>query len=74
MSLNQGLRAQKAIRALKPSQAGLTRSLATPVHSSTTQSTTLSNGFTVRTIPAPLTRSPVIRASSADHSPTPDRD
>jgi len=50
MSLNHGLRAQKAIRAIKPTQAGLTRSLATPVHSTTTQSTTLSNGFTVRTI------------------------
>lgn len=50
MSLNHGLRAQKAIRAIKPTQAGLTRSLATPVHSTTTQSTTLSNGFTVRSI------------------------
>ena len=39
MSLNYGLRAQKAIRSLKPSQAGLTRSLATPVHSTTTPST-----------------------------------
>jgi hypothetical protein len=47
MSLNHGLRAQKAIRSIKPKQA-LTRALATPVHSSTTQSTTLSNGFTVR--------------------------
>jgi processing peptidase subunit beta len=46
MSLNHGLRAQKAIRSIKPKQA-LTRALATPVHSSTTQSTTLSNGFTV---------------------------
>lgn len=47
MSLNHGLRAQKAIRAVRPQQA-LTRSLATPVTSTTTQSTTLSNGFTVR--------------------------
>lgn len=47
MSLNQGLRAQKAIRAVKPKMQ-LTRSLATPVHGSSTQSTTLSNGFTVR--------------------------
>lgn len=50
MSLNQGLRAQRAIRSVKPKmQMGLTRSLATPVsHGSTTESTTLSNGFTVR--------------------------
>lgn len=47
MSLNQGLRAKKAISALKPTTQ-LTRSLATPVHGTTTQSTTLSNGFTVR--------------------------
>lgn len=47
MSLNQGLRAKKAISAVKP-KMGLTRSLATPVTGSTTQSTTLSNGFTVR--------------------------
>lgn len=49
MSLNQGLRAKKAISAVKPKMGmGLTRSLATPVKSNTTQSTTLSNGFTVR--------------------------
>lgn len=49
LSLNQGLRAQRAIRAVKPQMGmGLTRSLATPVsHGSTTESTTLSNGFTV---------------------------
>jgi len=47
-SLQQGLRAQRAINAVKP-KPGLTRSLATPVsHGSTTESTTLSNGFTVR--------------------------
>ena len=46
-SLQQGLRAQRAINAVKP-KPGLTRSLATPVsHGSTTESTTLSNGFTV---------------------------
>ena len=48
LSMQQGLRAQRAIRAVKPQQMGLTRSLATPVsHGSTTESTTLSNGFTV---------------------------
>ncbi|OQN96326.1 Mitochondrial-processing peptidase subunit beta [Cryoendolithus antarcticus] len=49
LSMHQGLRAQKAIRAIKPGNAvGLTRSLATPVsHGSTTESTTLSNGFTI---------------------------
>lgn len=51
MRLNQGLRAQRAIRAVKANatKPGLIRSLATPVnHGSTTESTTLSNGFTVR--------------------------
>lgn len=48
-SLQQGLRAQRAISAVKP-RANLTRGLATPVsHGSTTESTTLSNGFTVST-------------------------
>lgn len=48
LSMRQGLRAQRAIRAVKPGNVGLTRSLATPVsHGSTTESTTLSNGFTV---------------------------
>lgn len=47
--MQQGLRAQRAIRAVRPQKMGLTRSLATPVsHGSTTESTTLSNGFTVR--------------------------
>jgi processing peptidase subunit beta len=50
LRLNQGLRAQRAIRAVqaKSHKPGLVRSLATPVsHGSTTESTTLSNGFTV---------------------------
>lgn len=53
--LNQGMRAQRAIRSVKHQQQqkpGLVRSLATPVsHGSTTESTTLSNGFTVRLVP-----------------------
>ena len=55
--LQQGLRAQRAINAVKTrNQPGLIRSLATPVsHGSTTESTTLSNGFTVgRHHPSPL--------------------
>lgn len=48
MTLHQGLRSQRALRSLKPQGHNLTRSLATPVsHGSTTESTTLSNGFTV---------------------------
>jgi processing peptidase subunit beta len=50
LRLNQGLRTQRAIRAVqaKSQKPGLVRSLATPVsHGSTTESTTLSNGFTV---------------------------
>ena len=53
MRLNQGLRAQRAIGAVKSHNTswrkpGLTRALATPVsHGATTESTTLSNGFTV---------------------------
>jgi processing peptidase subunit beta len=46
LSLQQGLRAQRAINAVKPNITR--RALATPVsHGSTTESTTLSNGFTV---------------------------
>ena len=46
--LNQGLRAQRAITSVKQRAPGLTRALATPVsHGTTTESTTLSNGFTV---------------------------
>lgn len=46
--LHQGMRAQRAITGVKNRNPGLTRSLATPVsHGSTTESTTLSNGFTV---------------------------
>jgi len=48
LSLQQGLRAKSAINAVKRQQPGLIRSLATPVsHGATTESTTLSNGFTV---------------------------
>jgi processing peptidase subunit beta len=47
LSLQQGLRAQRAINAVKPNITR--RALATPVsHGSITESTTLSNGFTVR--------------------------
>lgn len=46
MSLQQGLRARRALNAIQPAK-GLIRSLATPVHSATVESTTLSNGFTV---------------------------
>lgn len=52
LNLQQGLRAQRAISAVKPRSplnSNITRrALATPVgHASTTESTTLSNGFTV---------------------------
>jgi processing peptidase subunit beta len=46
LNLQQGLRAQRAINAVRPNITR--RALATPVsHASTTESTTLSNGFTV---------------------------
>ena len=49
LRLNQGLRAQRAIQSIKSkSKPGLVRSLATPVnYGQQTESTTLSNGFTV---------------------------
>lgn len=48
LSIQQGLRAKRAIGAVKARNPGLTRSLATPVsHGATTESTTLKNGFTV---------------------------
>lgn len=55
LNLHQGLRSQRALQSIKPAfpQKGLTRSLATPVsHGSTTESTTLSNGFTVCATPS----------------------
>jgi len=50
LSLQQGIRSRAAINAVKNSkQSPLTRGLATPVvYGAKTESTTLSNGFTVR--------------------------
>lgn len=62
-SLHQGLRAQKAINAVRSPryQPGLTRSLATPVsHGSTTESTTLSNGFTIATDHSPYAQTSTV--------------
>ncbi|KAK5121117.1 hypothetical protein LTR85_005601 [Meristemomyces frigidus] len=59
-SLQRGLRAQRAISAVKP-KPGLTRSLATPVsHGSTTESTTLSNGFTIATEHSPYAQTSTV--------------
>ncbi|KAM0720595.1 hypothetical protein Q7P37_004731 [Cladosporium fusiforme] len=61
MSLNQGLRAKKAISAIKPQMGmGMTRSLATPVSKATTQSTTLSNGFTIATEHSPYAQTSTV--------------
>ncbi|KAH9823757.1 Mitochondrial-processing peptidase subunit beta [Teratosphaeria destructans] len=59
--LQQGLRAQRAINAIKKPQPGLIRSLATPVsHGSTTESTTLSNGFTIATEHSPYAQTSTV--------------
>ncbi|GAB7366126.1 hypothetical protein MBLNU230_g7688t1 [Neophaeotheca triangularis] len=62
MTLHQGLRSQRALRSLKPQgTTNLTRSLATPVsHGSTTQSTTLSNGFTIATEHSPYAQTSTV--------------
>ncbi|CAK3755924.1 Mitochondrial-processing peptidase subunit beta [Lecanosticta acicola] len=59
LSLNQGLRAQRAINAVKPSITR--RALATPVsHAATTESTTLSNGFTIATQHSPYAQTSTV--------------
>ncbi|KAK3672734.1 Mitochondrial-processing peptidase subunit beta [Recurvomyces mirabilis] len=62
--LHQGLRAKRAIGAVKNSNLrapGLTRSLATPVsHGATTESTTLSNGFTIATEHSPYAQTSTV--------------
>ncbi|KAF2483593.1 Metalloenzyme, LuxS/M16 peptidase-like protein [Neohortaea acidophila] len=62
MRLNQGLRAQRAIQSVKSrSKPGLIRSLATPVHhGATTESTTLSNGFTIATEHSPYAQTSTV--------------
>ncbi|EME46793.1 hypothetical protein DOTSEDRAFT_52171 [Dothistroma septosporum NZE10] len=59
LSLQQGLRAQRAINAVKPNITR--RALATPVsHASTTESTTLSNGFTIATEHSPFAQTSTV--------------
>ncbi|KAK3710426.1 Mitochondrial-processing peptidase subunit beta [Vermiconidia calcicola] len=62
--LNQGVRAQRAIRSVKNNAAtkpGLIRSLATPVHNgSSTESTTLTNGFTIATEHSPYAQTSTV--------------
>ncbi|KAF2169391.1 hypothetical protein M409DRAFT_52640 [Zasmidium cellare ATCC 36951] len=60
LSLHQGLRAQRAINAVKPNNI-TRRALATPVsHASTTESTTLSNGFTIATEYSPFAQTSTV--------------
>jgi mitochondrial-processing peptidase subunit beta len=58
--LHQGLRAQRAINSVKLQKPGLIRRLATPVHGSTTESTTLSNGFTIATEHSPYAQTSTV--------------
>jgi len=59
LNLHQGLRAQRAINAVKPSITR--RALATPVsHATTTESTTLSNGFTIATQHSPFAQTSTV--------------
>ncbi|KAF2471092.1 uncharacterized protein BDR25DRAFT_303620 [Lindgomyces ingoldianus] len=54
LNLQQSLRSRAAINAVKARQTPLTRGLATPVsHGASTESTTLSNGFTIATEHSP---------------------
>ncbi|KAF1955339.1 mitochondrial-processing peptidase-like protein subunit beta [Byssothecium circinans] len=54
LNLQQALRSKTAINAVKTRNSPLTRGLATPVsHGSKTESTTLSNGFTIATEHSP---------------------
>ncbi|ORY14178.1 Metalloenzyme, LuxS/M16 peptidase-like protein [Clohesyomyces aquaticus] len=54
LNLQTSLRSRAAINAVKARQSPLTRGLATPVsHGATTESTTLSNGFTIATEHSP---------------------
>jgi len=60
MSLQQGLRARRALNAIQAPK-GLIRSLATPVHAgTTTESTTLSNGFTIATEHSPYAQTSTV--------------
>ncbi|EMF14441.1 mitochondrial-processing peptidase subunit beta [Sphaerulina musiva SO2202] len=59
LSLQTGLRAQRAINAVRPSITR--RALATPVsHGATTESTTLSNGFTIATEYSPYAQTSTV--------------
>ncbi|KJX98808.1 mitochondrial-processing peptidase subunit beta like protein [Zymoseptoria brevis] len=59
LNLQQGLRAQRAINAVRPNITR--RALATPVsHASTTESTTLSNGFTIATEHSPFAQTSTV--------------
>ncbi|KAF2638343.1 hypothetical protein P280DRAFT_404902 [Massarina eburnea CBS 473.64] len=54
LNLQQALRSKTAINAVKTRKSPLTRGLATPItHGSKTESTTLSNGFTIATEHSP---------------------
>ncbi|KAK3723150.1 Mitochondrial-processing peptidase subunit beta [Vermiconidia calcicola] len=64
LRLNQGIRAQRAIQSVKNNAAtkpGLIRSLATPVHNgSSTESTTLTNGFTIASEHSPYAQTSTV--------------
>ncbi|KXT07844.1 hypothetical protein AC579_1883 [Pseudocercospora musae] len=61
LSLQTGLRAQRAINAVKPRSTITRRALATPVNNgATTESTTLSNGFTIATEYSPYAQTSTV--------------
>ncbi|KXS97307.1 hypothetical protein AC578_10721 [Pseudocercospora eumusae] len=61
LSLQTGLRAQRAINAVKPRPNITRRSLATPVNNgATTESTTLTNGFTIATEYSPYAQTSTV--------------
>ena len=60
LNLQRSLRSRAAINSVKASKSPLTRGLATPVsYGSKTESTTLSNGFTVGPPPCALLGRPL---------------
>ncbi|KAL1296734.1 hypothetical protein AAFC00_000204 [Neodothiora populina] len=61
LNLQQSLRSRAAINSVKSRQSPLLRGLATPVsHGATTESTTLSNGFTIATEHSPYAQTSTV--------------
>ncbi|KAF2857680.1 mitochondrial processing peptidase subunit, partial [Piedraia hortae CBS 480.64] len=61
LGLQQSARTQRALNSVRShAKLGLTRGLATPVHTTTTESTTLANGFTIATDHSPYAQTSTV--------------